>query len=233
MRPIDFSAVSQTINEYRQPAGRKMLYELIRTIVQKILQDKILLGLVIVAFLGIFVGGMTMGDDKTDAKTAKSGAPVADQQQAQTPQPGGQTQPAGAGPQITPQLACDFTTWWLTSAMDYSAQTAQQSHNQAMAWMTPDAAAVFQQNFWTPQIQEAVTTGRLIAAFQPTGVQAQAVNPDGSVVIGVAGTMVIQSGGQPVPQQFLASFLVKQDKDGMRVAGVNAQTGVLPGSSVY
>jgi hypothetical protein len=216
---------------------KKMLYELIRTIVQKILQDKILLGLVIVAFLGIFVGGMTLGDDKSDAKTAKAGAPAADQQgapQAQAPADQQQApQQGAAGPLITPKLACDFMSWWLTSAMDYNAQTAAQSHNQAMSWMTPDAAAVFQQNFWTPQIQEAVTTGRLVSAFQPTGVQAQAVNPDGSVVVGVAGTMCIQSGGQPVMQQFLASFLVKQDKDGLRVSGVNARTGVLPGSSVY
>jgi hypothetical protein len=214
---------------------RKMLYELIRAIVQKILQDKILLGLVIVAFLGIFVGGMTMGDEKdqkpTGAKVAQGSGeqPLPGQapgqgatQQASAQQPAGQQ----AGSKLTPQLACDFVSYWLQSAMDYNAQTAQQSHNQAMAWMTPDAAATFQAQFWTPQIAEAVTTGRLISAFQPTGVQAQAVNPDGSVVIGVAGTMIVQSGGQPVPQQFLASFLVKQDNGGsLRIAGLQARTG--------
>lgn len=209
-----------------------MLYELIRTIVQKILQDKILLGLVIVAFLGIFVGGMTMGDGKTDTKTPTGSAQhqaAAPQQQQQQPQAAQQQ----GGQTITPKLACDFTSWWLQSAMDYNAQTAAANHNQAAAWMTADAAATFGQNYWTPQIAEAVTTGRLVAAFTPTGVQAQAVNPDGSVVVGVAGTMVIQSGGQPVPQQFLASFLVKQDQDGLRIAGVNARTGILPASGVY
>lgn len=200
-----------------------MLYELVRTIVQKILQDKILLGLVIVAVLGIFVGGMTLGDDKTDgAKTAE---------QAKGPE-----QPADAASVSAiqpPTLASDFVAWWLGSAMDYNAATAQQSHGQAAAWMTPEAAQTFQNTFWTPQIAEAVTTGRLIAAFQPTGVQAQAVNPDGSVVVGVSGTMVIQSGGQPVVQQFLGSFLVKKDQDGLRVSGVHARAGALPGSSVY
>jgi hypothetical protein len=203
-----------------------MLYELARTIVQKILQDKILMGLVIVAFLGIFVGGMTMGDEKADGK-----------QQAEAPKDGEAAKPAGAAqqaaPALSPAIASDFVAWWLKSAMDYNGATAQQNHNQALAWMTPEAAQTFQTTFWTPQISEAVTTGRLVAAFQPTGVTAQAVNPDGSVVVGVSGTMVVQSGGQPIVQQFLASFLVKQDADGLRVAGLQARTGVMPGSSVY
>lgn len=208
-----------------------MLYELIKTIVQKILQDKILLGLVIVAFLGIFVGGMTMGDEKDQKPTGPRGAAGEQALPGQPPgqAPGQAAQQANAtqpkpGAALTPQLACDFVSYWLQSAMDYNAQTSQQSHNQAMAWMTPDAAATFQAQFWTPQIAEAVTTGRLISAFQPTGVQAQAVNPDGSVVIGVTGTMIVQSGGQPVPQQFLASFLVKQDGSSLRIAGLQART---------
>jgi hypothetical protein len=211
-----------------------MAYELIRTIVQKILQDKILLGLVIVAFLGIFVGGMTMGDEKpsdTKAAAKHEPAPGAAPQQQAAQQP--QQQAHGGTQTLTPTLAQDFVTWWLTVAMDYNSATAQQNHNQATAWMTADAARAYSMTLWTPQIAEAVTTGRLIAAFQPTGVQAQAVNPDGSVVVGVSGTMVVQSGGQPVVQQFLGSFLVKQDIDGMRIAGLNTRTGVLPGSSVY
>jgi len=203
-----------------------MLIELIRTIVQKIIQDKILMGLVIVAVLGIFVGGMTMGDEKTDS--AKHAEPAKNAEK-----PAGAAPQAAAATAITPKLAADFVSWWLGSAMDYNASTAQQSHSQAIAWMTADAAQTFQTNLWTPQISEAVTTGKMVAAFQPTGVQSQAVNPDGSIVVAVSGTMVVQSGGQPVVQQILASFLVRQDQDGLRVAGLNARTSVVQGSSVY
>ncbi len=206
-----------------------MLVELIRTIVQKIIQDKILMGLVIVAVLGIFVGGMTMGDEKKDSPKHEEPAQAAEK-------PAGAAPPAtAAAPASTPKLATDFISWWLGSAMDYNASTAQQSHAQAIGWMTPEAAQTFQANLWTPQISEAVTTGKMVAAFQTTGVQAQAVNPDGSIVVAVSGTMVIQSGGQqqPVVQQILASFLVRQDKDGLRVAGLNARTSVAQGSSVY
>jgi hypothetical protein len=177
--------------------------------------------LVIVAILGVFVGGMTIGDDKPDASKKVASAEKA-QEQAQAP--------ASA---LNPSLATDFINWWLGSAMDYNAASASQSHNQAFSWMTADAARSFQANFWTPQIAEAVQTGRLVAGFQPSAVQAQAINPDGSVVVGVAGTMVMQANGQPSTQQFLASFLVRQEKDGLRVAGLDARSNLLPGSTIF
>lgn len=198
-----------------------MAYELVRTIIQKVLQDKILLGLVVICILGLFVGGLTMGDDKPDAgkKQEEAAAPGAE--------------PAAASAALTPDIARDFVSYWLAKAMDYNAATANPSHQEAMSWMTPEAAGNFQNMFWTPQISESVSNGRLVAAFQPTSVQAQAVNPDGSVVIGVAGQMVVQTGAQPTVQQFSGSFLVRQDKDGLRVAGLDARTGTIPGSSVY
>jgi hypothetical protein len=64
-------------------------------------------------------------------------------------------------------------------------------------------------------------------------VQAQAVNPDGSIVVGVTGTMVVQTGAQPVVQQFAGSFLVRKEPEGLRVAGLEAKSTGLPGSTVY
>jgi hypothetical protein len=208
-----------------------MAYELVRTVVQKVLQDKILLGLVVICILGLFVGGMTMNDEKGDKKgdkeQAAEQAPAGDQQQPQ--------QQAAAVPgKLTPDLAANFLGWWLQNgAMDYNAPTAIQSHQVAMQWMTPDAANAFQNSFWTPQIAESVATGRLVAAFQPTGIQPQAVNPDGSVVLGVTGTMVVQTGAQPAVQQFSGAFLVRQEPEGLRVAGLDARGSAIPGSSVY
>ncbi len=207
-----------------------MLYELIRSIVQKVLQDKILMGLVIVGVLALFVGGLSLGDDK-GKKAVKAVDSPEQQQSAQSPQL--PQSASGGGGNVAPNLASDFVKWWLNGAMDYSQSTAQQSHNEAMAWMTPDAARSFQNSFWSPEIANAVTSGQLVAAFQPTGVQAEAINPDGSVVVGVAGTVIVQSNGQPSVQQFGADFLVRQDKDGLRVAGLYSKAAPLTGQPVY
>ena len=205
-----------------------MVYELTRTIIQKILQDKILLGLVVICILGIFVGGMTMGDDKGDAHKSKE-QQTSDQK---TESPAASPAPDPPPEKLTPVLAADFISWWLNGAMDYNPGTAAQSHQQAMSWMTPEAAAAFQSSYWNPQIAQSVIAGQLVAAFQPTAIQAQAINPDGSVVIGVAGTTVVQTGAQPATRAFSASFLVKQEKEGLRVAGLDSHTPA-PGSTVY
>lgn len=205
-----------------------VVYELIRNIIQKILQDKILLGLVVICVIGLFVGGMTMGDDK-DAKKDKGQAQEQEQASGSS-EKGEQQQPASD--KLTPTLATDFIGWWLTGGMDYNAATAMQSHQQAMSWMTPQAATSFANTFWTPQIAESVSTGRLVAAFQPTSVQAAAINPDGSIVVSVAGTVVVQTGSQPAVQRFGGNFLVRQEKEGLRIAGLEA-TGGAPGSSVF
>lgn len=219
-----------------------MAYELVRTIVQKILQDKLLLGLVIIGILGIFVGGASMGDSP-DKATTKHGAAQEAEQAAAHGQPPGQPpeqtaghppgqghhgQPAApAQPQaavgtngMTPVLATEFVRWWLERAMDYHPRTAAQNHQEAIAWMTADGARDFSSMLWTPSIAESVCTGRVTAAFQPTAIQAQAINPDGSIVVGVTGTVIIQGQGQPVVHQFLGNFLVKKRDEGLCVAGL-------------
>jgi hypothetical protein len=97
--------------------------------------------------------------------------------------------------------------------------------------MTPDAANAFQNIFWTPTISQAVANGQFVAAFQPTAIQAQAVNPDGSIVVGVSGTMVVQTGGQPAVQQFLSSFLVRQEKTDLRICGLETRSSGMPGTN--
>jgi hypothetical protein len=196
-----------------------MVADVVRAVVQRILRDKILLGLVIVAFLGVWVGGMTMSDDKAVDQTKANGAIE---------------QAAASAATTDPKLATDFVSWWLTSAMDYNGATAQENHNKAAAWMTAEANQRFQASFWTPEVAQAVASGRLVAALQPTAVQAQAINPDGSVVVGVSGTMMVQAAGQqPTTQPFLAGFLVKQDRDGLRVAGIDPRAGIMPGSGTF
>jgi len=195
-----------------------MLSDVVRAVVQRVLRDKILLGLLIVAILGVFVGGMTMSDDKSDAKKEASADKANDQ---------------AIQPSVQPKLAADFVAWWLKGAMDYNAASASESHQQAVKWVTPDAGRSFVGAFWTNEIAEAVQTGRMVAGFQPTAVAPIAVNRDGSIVIGVNGTMVVQAGGPPSTQPFAAAFLVRQEKDGLRIAGIDAKSGLLPGSQVF
>jgi hypothetical protein len=203
--------------------------ELAKVIAQKILRDKILLGLVVVGILGLFVGGMTMGDDKPDGKNKEQALPAG--AQAPGAQPAAQ-QAQAPGQKLDPQLATDFIKWWFPVAMDYS-QNPQQNHTEALKWMTPESAQVFQSAYWSAETVSALSSGRLAVAFQPTVIQAQAINPDGSVVVGVQGQLVTQTAGQPQPetQQYVGSFLVRQERSGLRVAGLSTQYGVIPGAA--
>jgi hypothetical protein len=194
-----------------------MLPQLVRNTLQRIAKDRMLLGLTVVAVIGLLLLIATFGggDDNKHETASKETAPAE------------HAAAADNSDALTPTLASQFINWWLGSAMDYNANTAQQSHTQALCWMTQDAARSFEQSLWTPQIAQAVAGGRLFAVFQPTTVAPQALNPDGSVVVGVAGTIVVQSNGQPTTQQFLASFLVRKEKEGLRVAGLDPRAGLV------
>src|SRR5437660_756285 len=99
-----------------------MWYEVAQALVQRILRDKILLGLVIVGILAMFMGGMNKEEPTKEPPTPSS-------------QPTEKT--AAASEPVDPKLASDFLKWWMGGAFDYAAQTAAQSHEQAFAWMTP------------------------------------------------------------------------------------------------
>jgi hypothetical protein len=198
------------------------MHKMLQTAIKRIIGDKVLLGLVIVGMLGIFVGAFC-GDDPSDKKNA----PPQPQHQAaiqSTPTPAGaQTaaQPAKpAQPAMDAGLATDFVRWWVSNGFDFQQKTAHASHVEAFKWMDPVAASTFQQNLWTPQFEAGVTSGHVVAAFQPITVQAEAMNPDGTIVVGVTGSLVIQQNGQPYTSQLSTDFLVRQDKGGVRIANL-------------
>ena len=198
-----------------------MVYELARAAIQRLFQDKILMGLIIVLVLAILVGGFGGGSDRAPTGPKEAAAPP-----AAAPAPDGQ-QP------VDSKLASDFIKWWLTGAMDFNAATAQKSHADALAWITADTVQAFQANFWPPELAEGISSGRVTASFTPSSVQPVAVNPDGSVVVAVAGSLMMQQGPRPAVHQFVADFLVRRDQDGLRVAGVYNRTVASAGSSVY
>lgn len=134
----------------------------------------------------------------------------------QTQATGGQ-QAAQAG--LTPQLASDFVHFWITKSMDYRMDSAAASHKEAVAWMLPDAANAFEQLYWGDHIKQGIATGTIVGSFQPVSITPLATNPDGTVVVTVVGTLVMQqSGQQPAGQQLTMDFLVKKTADGYRIA---------------
>lgn len=121
--------------------------------------------------------------------------------------------------QLDPQLAIKFVRWWLTVALDYSIK-APGNHKQAMAYAKPQVVKTFTQSFYTQEVMQGIANGTLAGSFEPATVQAVAVNPDGSVVVTVIGTLSMQSSGsQPMSQSLVMDFLVAKDASGVRMTG--------------
>jgi hypothetical protein len=200
-----------------------MFQDIIRATVTRIIQDKLLLGLVIVGILSIFVGGFATSDEKAGNKNMKETAE----------QPPSDNKGGSEVSKLDPSLATDFVKWWMSGAMDYSAASAAANHEAAFRWMTPEAMQSFRQSLWTTDTATGVAQGLYVAAFQPVSVQAAAVNPDGSVVVTLSGTLVTQASGRPYTQQLQMDLLVRKESDGLRIAGVYNRVAAVPGSSAY
>lgn len=213
-----------------------MFYEIVRALVQKIFQDKILFALVIIGFLAIFVGGFGGGSServKPSNRQAATGVPERQAEGKDDNNPEAQAPAQKPTPpavtKLEPRLAKDFVRWWLSSAMDYNMQSAVANHQSALAWMTPEASAAFQSAFWTPDIASAVASGSLTGGFTPTTVEAVASNPDGTVVVTVTGHLMLHKS----VQQVAADFLIRKEPGGLRIAGMYNRSIARPGSSVY
>ena len=221
-----------------------MIQEIVRALITRIMQDKILMGLVILAVLAVFV--VPNLSDKEQPQGHGSNAPpdvsqAVGQGQGQSQGPGAEGMPgqeASAVPQaavptanpaaVDPKLATEFVKFWIGGSMDYNAQTAAESHKKAFAWMTPESQQAFEGNFWSPDIANGIATGQLRAAFQPISVQAQALNPDGSVVVAMTGTLVLQqSTVRPVTHQIVMDLLVRKENDNLRIAGLYNRSYVM------
>lgn len=217
-----------------------MFYEIIRAMVQKIFQDKILFGLVIVGFLAIFVGGFGGGSHERvasgprDARKQVSSESKEDSQTSSDKSPKAQEPQANpAAQKIEPTLATQFVSWWIGNSMDFNPQTAAKNRQEAMKWITPETAPSYQAAFWPPDIADGVGTGRIRGSFTPSAVRAIASNPDGSVVVNVTGSMVLQQGPRPAITQLSTDYLVKRESAGLRIAGLYNRSVLVPNSSTY
>jgi len=221
---------------HEEGSAREMIQEALRALIQRILRDKILMGLVIIGVLGVFLAGSNEegGQSKNTEEKLPEGAmmPGPGQGPAAQPQKPGEAQhqaqqPAQQQPPQQPQVvlepaqASDFVKWWLGGAMDFQATTATKNHEQAFLWMLPEAKESFKQAFWNDAMAQGISTGRLVAAFQPVSINPQAINPDGTVVVSMKGSLVLQMSGQPADtQQVVTDFLVKKEDAGLRIAAI-------------
>ena len=207
-----------------------MIADIIRAVIQRIFRDKIVLGLVIIGVLSIFMmnshGGERTSELPPEKQQAHEQAIAAQgnepENQAKKASSGESAKKSEAGEEgpLEPTLACNFIKWWLGGAMDYHRETAQKNHEEAFHWMSKEAHEAFQSAFWSDQVAQGVASGGIIAAFQPITVEAEAVNPDGSVVVLVKGTLVMQLSGQPSTQPIETDFLVKKEPAGLRIESI-------------
>ena len=220
-----------------------MIQEVIRALITRVMQDKILMGLVILGILAVFVVPNLGDADKPEGPTGGTvpGSPPPGAMQSSghdsatppQPQAAGQAAPGqAAAPQAAvgadPSLATEFAKFWMNGAMNYNAQSADASHKEAFKWMTPEAQATFETNFWSPDIANGINSGQLRAAFQPISVVAQAINPDGSVVVVMTGTLLMQQDSvRPVTHQIIMDLLVRKESDNYRIAGLYNRSYVM------
>lgn len=235
-----------------------MIQEIIRALITRIMQDKILMGLVILGVLAVFVVP-NVGNNEPPPGHGSNAANAPPQlgesggwgggghgQPAAHPE-GAQAVPGAQGAQgaqgaaapvdpnaLNPTLATDFVKFWMGGAMDYNAASAAQSHKEAAKWMTPETQQAFETNFWSPDIANGIASGQLRGAFQPIKVEAQAVNPDGSIVVRMTGTLVLQqSTVRPVTHQIVMDLLVRKEGENCRIAGLYNQSYVMQPNSPY
>src|ERR1700739_3115082 len=134
-----------------------MIYELIRAFVQRVLQDKILLGLVVLGVVAMVVS--MFGWDGKEKSASKDGG----DQKLAGPPPSDEHPTDNAQNAVDPKTAKDFIVFWLSKSMDYDAKTAQKSHLEAAHWMTPDAIHEFEQSIWRPEPAQGVMSGKGVA----------------------------------------------------------------------
>jgi hypothetical protein len=195
------------------------------------MRDKILLSLVIIGIFGIFVGGFAPGRDERPAvKTLES---PSNPSQSEKGASSAQSPSYAATEGLDASLATDFVKWWAMGAMDYSAATGTKSHVAAFHWMTPEAQSSFETTFWPADLANGIAQGQIVGAFQPIAIQAEAINPDGTVVVGVSGTLVLQATGRPTTQQIMADVLVRKEQSGLRVAGLYNRSAPPVNSSAF
>jgi hypothetical protein len=117
--------------------------------------------------------------------------------------------------------AQQFMQNWLPRVWDLSAQTATTDQEEAIKWMTPECAAAYRQNIWSPEIASRISSSALQSEWHTTQMDVSDNMQDGSVVVKVQGVQVLQAPTGRKEKQVSLEYMLKQTPDGMRIAGIS------------
>ena len=124
--------------------------------------------------------------------------------------------------QISPSDATNLVQNWLPLAWDLSAGTAGKSQEQAIQYMTPECAAAYKQNVWTPDVAKTIEDARLQSTFVAQKITPGTPQADGSIVIFVEGTQEMSVPGKGTQRKDKKlEYLIKSTAEGLRVAGIS------------
>ena len=134
-------------------------------------------------------------------------------------------QAAGPEPTVTMVSAADaqnLVTSWIPLAWDLSAGSARGSQEKAIMYMTPDCAAAYKQNVWTPDVAKTIEDAGLQSTFTLEKITPGQPQSDGSIVVFVEGTQVMSVPGKGTQQRSKRlEYLIKSTQEGLRVAGIS------------
>lgn len=115
-----------------------------------------------------------------------------------------------------------FMNSWLPRVWDLSAASAVANQTEAMRYMTPDCAAAYQRNIWTPELAKQVHESGLQSSFQIKDINVSENLSDGSVVIKVKGSQTLGVPGKSGRTRDVnLEYMMKQMPDGMKIAGIS------------
>lgn len=178
-----------------------------------------------------------MDPDVTGGSRFASSPLAAGMLQAAGALPGSEQQGGGPGgapaaPNVPPGQMVDraqvpnFMQTWLPRIWDLGATTAQAAQEWAIGQMTPNCAAAYRANVWTPQLAKQVTDSGLQSVFTISSVEPGENLADGSVEVKVKGIQVMSAAnGQQKQRTVNVTYMVVQTPEGLKIAGISNNSG--------
>jgi hypothetical protein len=113
---------------------------------------------------------------------------------------------------------------FLPLVWDLNARTALSNQEEAIKWMTPDCAAAYRANVWTPDMANKITSSGLQSQFTIKDIQVSQNLSDGSVVATVHGNQILVAPAGTKQKEVNLEYMLKQTPEGIRVAGISEAT---------
>jgi hypothetical protein len=140
---------------------------------------------------------------------------------------------AGAAPAAVPPgqmvdraQVPNFMQTWLPRIWDLGATTADAAQEWAIGNMTPNCAAAYRANVWTPQLAKQVRESGLQSVFTISSVEPGENLADGSVEVKVRGIQIMSAAnGQQKQRTVNVTYMVVQTPDGLKIAGISNNSG--------